>query len=436
MQVKIFEAPDMATGLRQIRKELGPDALILSTRTIKDGKMGLLGKKYLEITAAIDHQFEETSSPQTSNNTNIANAARAYSKNNPQQKGTASQSSQLQEHIDTLESKIKQEDLTFTLEPKSKGNIQEDFNELKELVQSLAGQISKIGQSDTDQTDSSGNRILSKLEEKLRNGSGNSKIETILLSNGVNNETARVISTFANEHFKEDDEYDAKQIYTFLHKTIAEIINVEKLDLSHENTQRRIALIGPTGVGKTTTIAKIAAKYLSQQSNSIAFITIDTYRIAAVEQLKVYGEIMRLPVEVVITPEQLQEALEKHKDKELILIDTAGRSPRDSFSIEELEEFFSAELNIENHLVLSATTRDNELLETLHNFGRLPLKSTIFTKIDECIDLGVILNVQAQNSSPLTIITNGQRVPEDILEPDNNHLAELIIPSPNGAINE
>ena len=145
---------------------------------------------------------------------------------------------------------------------------------------------------------------------------------------------------------------------------------------------------------------------------------------------------MHLPVEVVLTPQQLHDSLEKHHDKDLILIDTAGRSPLDSFSIEELESFFTPELNIENHLVLSATTRDRELLETLKKFSKLPLKSTIFTKVDECVDLGVILNVQARNSSPLSFITNGQRVPEDIIEADNNHLAQLIIPTPNGAINE
>ena len=435
MQVKIFEAPDMATGLRQVRKELGPDALILSTRTIKDGKMGLLGKKYLEITAAVDHQFEQPSSD-TDNSAAIVDAAKAYALNSKEPSSVSSQSGQMQEHVEELESKVKQKDLTFTLEPKNKGNLEQEFTELKEMVQNLAGQISKIGHTEAETVEPAGNRIISKLEQKLRNGKGNSEIEEILLDNGVNNDTAKVISTFASEHFTEDEEHDKEKLYSFLQETVAEILTVEKFDFVSENQQRRIALIGPTGVGKTTTIAKIAAKYLAQKSNSIAFITIDTYRIAAVEQLKVYGEIMRLPVEVVLTPQQLKEALEKHHDKELILIDTAGRSPRDSFSIEELETFFTAELNIENHLVLSATTRDNELIETLKNFGKLPLKSTIFTKIDECVDLGVILNIQAQNSSPLTYITNGQRVPEDIVEADNNQLAQLIIPSPNGVINE
>ncbi len=435
MQVKIFEAPDMATGLRQIRKELGPDALILSTRSIKDGKLGLLGKKHLEITAAVDHQFEGQNKT-NANNGNGVSAAKVNPKNNEEQQHSSSQSEQLQKHIENLEDKVSQEELTFTLEPKSKDNLQQEFNELKGMVQNLAGEISKISLPEPDVGENSNSRILTRLEHRLRNNSRNGTIEEILLTNGVNNDTARVISTLAYEHFDGEDEHPTEKIYSFLHETIAEILSSETIDFTNSGNQRRIALIGPTGVGKTTTLAKIAARYLAQQSKSIAFITIDTYRIAAVEQLKVYGEIMHLPVEVVITSQQLQDALDKHQDKELILIDTAGRSPRDYLSIEELGSFLTTDLQIENHLVLSANTRDNELLETLHNFGKLPIKSTIFTKIDECSTLGVILNIQAQNSSPLTFITNGQRVPEDIVEVDNNYIAQIIIPPPYGASNE
>jgi len=141
---------------------------------------------------------------------------------------------------------------------------------------------------------------------------------------GVNQETANIIATFAQEHLAAAEMEDTERLYSFIHETITDILNVTTPDFNTEKKQRRMAFIGPTGVGKTTTLAKIAANYLATQSKSIALITIDTYRIAAVEQLKVYGEIMHLPVEVVLNPQQLRDALEKHSDKELILIDTAG----------------------------------------------------------------------------------------------------------------
>ena len=218
--------------------------------------------------------------------------------------------------------------------------------------------------------------------------------------------------------------------------TIQDLIEVAPPGFKPKANQHRIAFVGPTGVGKTTTLAKIAASYLGKHSNSIALITIDTYRIAAVEQLKVYGEIMHLPVEVVITPEQLEKAINKHSDKDLILIDTAGRSPRDEFCIEELSTFLKPELEIEKHLVLSAATRENELIEIIRCFEKLTVSNTIFTKIDECSKLGILLNVQIQNSNPLSYLTNGQRVPEDLIEISPKIVAELIMSQHEGSMND
>jgi flagellar biosynthesis protein FlhF len=165
-------------------------------------------------------------------------------------------------------------------------------------------------------------------------------------------------------------------------------------------------------------------------------ITIDTYRIAAVEQLKVYGEIMRIPVVVVISPDQLAEAIERHRDKELILIDTAGRSPQDQLCIEELGSFLRPELNIDKHLVLSAATRENEILATIERFENIGITHTIFTKIDECTQLGILLNVQIQNTNPLSYVTNGQRVPEDLIELSPKLVAELIMAQHIGTMHD
>lgn len=420
MQVKVFEAEDMASGLRQIRRELGPDALILSTRTIKAGKLGLLGKQALEITAAIDQPWQDDKSqlPATSR----AQASRIYTNNT-----TAAAANKKEHPTPPLEKLANPQNTAVQQSAADNPALRQEFDELKDMVKTLAGQISQIGLEKSPHSVSAPSPA-SNLEQKLRSSIGSNPIDEILLTRGISPETARIIANFTGEHLDAKDLGDHEKIYSFLHETLSDILTVNSPDFKVQGPQRKMALIGPTGVGKTTTLAKIAAKYLSERSNSVAFITIDTYRIAAVEQLKVYGEIMHLPVEVVITPQQLKDALDKHKDKELILIDTAGRSPLDSLAIEEINNFFAPELEIENYLVLSATTRDNELMEIFEQFREISIHSTIFTKIDECTTLGVVLNMQVQNGKPLAYLTNGQRVPEDIVPADKKQLAQLIIP--------
>ncbi|MBW2187298.1 MAG: AAA family ATPase, partial [Deltaproteobacteria bacterium] len=196
--------------------------------------------------------------------------------------------------------------------------------------------------------------------------------------------------------------------------------------------QKRLALIGPTGVGKTTTIAKLAAAFLLAGGKRVAMVTIDTYRIAAVEQLKVYGEIMNLPVEVVMSADQLRDVLARHSNKDLILIDTAGRSPKDDVSLNELQNFLDVDPAIEPHLVLSATTRERDLYETYSRFSALSPKSLLMTKLDECESLGVLLNIHLRNNCPLSYLANGQKVPEDLVLADAESVSALILENSEG----
>lgn len=149
---------------------------------------------------------------------------------------------------------------------------------------------------------------------------------------------------------------------------------------------------------------------------------------------------MNLEVEVVIAPDQLKEILARHRDKKLVLIDTAGRSPKDEQSIAELANFLKPELEIEKHLVLAATARNQELFTAVDRFGTLNLKSFIFTKLDECENYGALLNVHTKNDYPLSYLTDGQRVPEDLLLADPERIAGLIMGKPyhlrsNNAVN-
>ena len=298
-------------------------------------------------------------------------------------------------------------------------DIRQEFDELKNLVKNLAVNLARIHQPNNESPADSipGIDVQPTLQSRLQAlRPPSDQLIEYLLAYGIDLDTAKTMTDFARESLSDAEIADPAALHAFFRRTIEDLVAVNPPNFSRINGQYRLALIGPTGVGKTTTLAKLAAHYLSRFSHSIALITIDTYRIAAVEQLKVYGEIMHLPVEVVITPEQLDQALARHSDKELVLIDTAGRSPKDSLCIEELATFLRPELGIDKHLVLSATTREIELFDILKRFDGLGIDRTIFTKIDECSHLGALLNVQIHSGKPLSFVTNGQRVPEDLLE--------------------
>jgi len=211
-----------------------------------------------------------------------------------------------------------------------------------------------------------------------------------------------------------------------LNKAVADGVSCSGSFKLKKNASRILALVGPTGVGKTTTIAKLAA-LAYKQGVSVALITIDTFRIGAVAQLQTYSGIMNLPMEIAATPAELAEAIDAHADKQLVFIDTAGRNPRDRTRIQEMKAFLDVHPDIETHLCLSATTRDKELTQAVTRFGVLPISRLLFTKLDESMSFGCIVNTHLRNKLPLSYFTTGQRVPEDIETATPQRVANLVV---------
>lgn len=188
-----------------------------------------------------------------------------------------------------------------------------------------------------------------------------------------------------------------------------------------------VAFIGPTGVGKTTTIAKLAASFALGQGLKVAMVTADTYRISAVEQLKTYADIIDVPLEIVYTPDEMKAALYRHRDKRLVLVDTAGRSPRNHYQLAELQALLAVDPYIETHLVLSTTTKYADALEAVNRFAVCSPQKFLFTKVDEATNLGTLFNLLYQFPTTLSYITTGQNVPDDIELANPAKLANMIL---------
>ena len=191
--------------------------------------------------------------------------------------------------------------------------------------------------------------------------------------------------------------------------------------------RRVVALVGPTGVGKTTTIAKLAAHYRLRQRLRVGLVTVDTYRIAAVEQLRTYADIMDLPMEVVCEAGEIRAAVDRLADMDLVLMDTAGRSPRDELRIQELQAMLTEVRPDEVHLVLSATAAAASLVQAAEKFTAAGTTAVLVTKLDEAGSLGNLLPLLRSSKLPLSYVTDGQNVPDDIAAAEPRRLSRRML---------
>lgn len=259
-----------------------------------------------------------------------------------------------------------------------------------------------------------------------------------LIEQEVAEELAEEIVTKVSRSLSKQATADADAVRRAVHDEIARRLPVEggsgKLEKPEDGRPRTIALIGPTGVGKTTTIAKLAATFKLKQGKKVGLITMDTYRIAAVEQLRTYAGIIGLPLKVVNTAEQLAEAIAEYQDLDAILIDTAGRSQKASDKLGELKQILAAANPHETHLVLSSTVSQKVLLQTIERFSAVDADRIIFTKLDEAVTSGVLLNVARRVGKKVSYITTGQEVPHEIEPGDSGRLATLVMGEGSGDV--
>jgi flagellar biosynthesis protein FlhF len=219
----------------------------------------------------------------------------------------------------------------------------------------------------------------------------------------------------------------AEQIAKNIIREIFSIVQVLEPFGSNTDSRQVAAFIGPTGVGKTTTIAKLSAELSLKHKKRVGIISIDSYRIGAIEQLRTYADIMGLPCLPAFSAEDFQHALGRMENRDIILVDTAGQSHLDMGRMRELGRLMAGETVIANHLVLSATIKREDMLEAANNFSILSPRSYVFTKVDETRTRGGLIDQVMELSLPVSYITNGQRVPEDIMGATQKRILQLVI---------
>ena len=229
---------------------------------------------------------------------------------------------------------------------------------------------------------------------------------------------------FHSNIIKMASDYDGENLED---KEILRDIFERDILVTNKGLKGKVVLVGPTGVGKTTTIAKLAGRLALVEKKRVGLITIDTYRIGAIEQLKTYAEIMNIPFKVVITIKEMEEAIESMKDCDVVLIDTTGRSSKNTMQISELRAFVQkAEPDYVN-MVISATTKNKDIETILKGYSELEYGSVIITKLDETTAYGSIYNISQNANKPISFITIGQNVPDDIKVSTKEELTRFIL---------
>lgn len=288
----------------------------------------------------------------------------------------------------------------------TKNNVQTELAELKEMV------LKMLTQTENEKNDKT---------IEYKKPSGKSKFKTKLTDRDIPEEIIDELTKKLQEENKEL-KINSKIYEKELVNSLKEVIE------TNNNYNGRIqVLVGPTGVGKTTTIAKLASLFTLYKNKKVGLITLDTYRIGAVEQLKTYAEILGIPFEVILSIKDIPKVLKNMEDCEVILVDTMGRNSKNVLQISEIRKFVE-ELHADKvHLVLSMTTKQKDLKQIINNYKMLKYNSIILTKVDETDIHGAILTSLYYSNVPVSYLSTGQNVPEDIEEANKDKIIKLVM---------
>ena len=250
---------------------------------------------------------------------------------------------------------------------------------------------------------------------------------TVMKDNDIDPEIIHMVMEGVKSKINLNTTYDQEYLYYKFKQEISSYFKRVETIALNDGKPAIAVFVGPTGVGKTTTLAKIAAQYSVIMKKKVGIMTCDTYRIAAVEQLKTYSEIMDVPIRVIYESRDVEEAVEEYKDMDLILVDTAGSSHRDKMKLMELQKMLKSMGSQQMFLVISATTNYKNVIDVLSSYSFLKDYRILLTKVDENVSNGIILNIAAKGGRPLSYITTGQNVPDDIEKVDGERIASLIL---------
>lgn len=400
MEVKTYRAATMQEALAMVRSDLGPTAAVLHTREIGTG--GLLkwlpGMRRIEVTAALEVNVPSRFANRKAGDQGL-DLTTAPPRRTAESPVTPRRAADAEVGGVTYES-------TGHVAPRSQHAAEEvktQISELQALVADLCRRTRGAGHQE--------------LPESLF------RLYTDLIEAEVSDGVARDLVERLRRETTEGEREDLVMLRSRLARMIESDIAVAGPIHVESGRRRLVALVGPTGVGKTTTIAKLAANFRLREKKRVGLITVDTYRIAAVEQLRTYADIIDLPMHVVSTPREMRDAVNSLSSMDLVLLDTAGRSPHDDVKIQELKSFLLEAAADEVHLVLSATAGAASLEKTAKQFAAVGTTHLLLTKLDEAAGLGHLLPLLSTRKLPLSYLTDGQSVPDDISPADAGRLA-------------
>jgi flagellar biosynthesis protein FlhF len=432
MRVKRYVVDSMPDALQKIRSDLGKDAVILNTKEIRSGGfLGLFGKKKIEVIAATDTSGVGGGSAAATSRSSQASKPAAAAVNRTLVPPVAvmdqerySDFPEVPDVLDTIGSARKEQLVAVQSVPKAAavaayspgpppaggGKLKEDI--LLEEIKQMKEMMRKLSISVKDLPDLP--EPLLALEQRLLE----QEVDFLLVK--------QMIEKALQDSLTSGEPVTAESAYASIREQLRELFQSgTNKQISTET--RVVHFVGPTGVGKTTTIAKLAAEQVLKYHRKVGFITSDTYRIAAIEQLKTYATILDVPIEVVFSPQDLAKAFKKLEDCDVIFMDTAGRNFRNEMYVSELNALLKTQGNSETILVLSLTTKYKDMKAITNNFNKFKLDKVLFTKMDETDSYGSIVNLIHDFSLQLSYVTHGQNVPDDISEINEQQIIDLLL---------